>query len=141
MRIYFYVISLVLIGGCASIVSDSRYPVTISSEPSGAGITIRNDSGQTIYAGTTPTTVNLNAGAGYFKGENYTVIFKKDGYSAFTGSIKRKLDPWYFGNIFFGGFIGMLIVDPATGAMWKLENLHMYMIRLYSYLTGERRAS
>jgi hypothetical protein len=25
------------------------------------------------------------------------------------------------GNIVFGGLIGLLIVDPATGAMWKLE--------------------
>jgi len=27
---------------------------------------------------------------------------------------------WYWGNILFGGLIGMLIVDPITGAMYKL---------------------
>jgi hypothetical protein len=36
-----------------------------------------------------------------------------------------KLDGWYIGNIVFGGLIGMLIVDPATGAMWKIENEHI----------------
>ena len=29
------------------------------------------------------------------------------------------MDPWYAGNIVFGGIIGAL-VDPAAGAMWKL---------------------
>ena len=28
---------------------------------------------------------------------------------------------WYFGNLVFGGLIGMLIVDPLTGAMYNLE--------------------
>jgi hypothetical protein len=29
---------------------------------------------------------------------------------------------WYlFGNVVFGGLIGILIVDPATGAMWALD--------------------
>ena len=27
---------------------------------------------------------------------------------------------YYIGNIVFGGLIGLLIVDPATGAMYKL---------------------
>jgi hypothetical protein len=27
---------------------------------------------------------------------------------------------WYFGNLLFGGVIGMLIVDPLTGAMYNL---------------------
>jgi hypothetical protein len=28
---------------------------------------------------------------------------------------------WYFGNIIFGGLIGLLAVDPATGAMYTLK--------------------
>lgn len=35
--------------------------------------------------------------------------------------ITFKLDGWYFGNILIGGLLGMLIIDPATGAMWKIE--------------------
>jgi len=30
------------------------------------------------------------------------------------------LSGWYWGNILFGGLIGVLIVDPITGKMWKL---------------------
>lgn len=36
--------------------------------------------------------------------------------------LQANLNPWYFGNLLFGGFIGFLIVDPATGAMWKIED-------------------
>lgn len=34
-----------------------------------------------------------------------------------------RLNGWYFGNILIGRVIGMLIIDPATDAMWKLETL------------------
>ena len=31
------------------------------------------------------------------------------------------LNGWYIGNVVFGGLIGLLIVDPETGAMWRLD--------------------
>lgn len=31
------------------------------------------------------------------------------------------MNGWYFGNLLLGGVIGMLIVDPATGAMYRIE--------------------
>lgn len=34
--------------------------------------------------------------------------------------LSANLNGWYFGNILFGGPLGILIVDPASGAMWKL---------------------
>lgn len=119
-------LAVAAISGCASIVSKSDYPVSISSQPAGAEISIKNSAGVGVYAGTTPTTVNLKAGAGYFKGETYTVTFKKDEHIRHTAQIERGVDGWYIvGNLFFGGLIGYLIVDPATGAMWTLRNLHV----------------
>lgn len=109
--------------GCASIVSKSQYPVTFSSQPDQAGISIVDETGKVIYKGKTPTTVTLEAGAGFFRGKNYTVIFSKEDYPNHTAEIKRSVDGWYIlGNLIFGGLIGLLIVDPATGAMWTLEN-------------------
>lgn len=119
------VLTLALLVGCASIISKSNYPVTISSEPKGTDITIVNRSGEGVFSGATPTTVTLKAGAGFFRGEDYTVTFKKKGYATHTAQIQRGVDGWYiFGNFVLGGLIGWLIVDPATGAMWTLENLH-----------------
>ncbi len=31
------------------------------------------------------------------------------------------MNGWYIANIIFGGLIGLLIIDPATGAMYTLS--------------------
>lgn len=65
----------------------------------------------------------MKSGSGYFSSEKYVVTFKKDGYDDANYTIHGSLDGWYIGNILLGGLIGMLIVDPATGAMWKLPDV------------------
>lgn len=106
--------------GCASIVSDSSYPISLKSAPDTANFTITNRSGAVVHSGVTPSVVTLKANAGYFKGERYLITFKKEGFGEKTFTLTSSLDGWYWGNILFGGLIGMLIVDPATGAMYKL---------------------
>ncbi|WP_372881389.1 hypothetical protein [Psychromonas sp.] len=113
-------LSLVLLSGCSSIVSDSKYSVAIASSPSEANFTLKNRKGLTIHSGRTPTSISLNASSGFFKGETYTLVLNKEGYEEKTVEINSSVDGWYFGNILFGGLIGLLIVDPATGAMFKL---------------------
>src|SRR3990167_3236900 len=112
--------ALAILSGCASIVSDSQYPVSISSTPAGANFEVRNRAGQVIHSGITPGSVTLKSGAGYFKGETYTIAFRKEGFADQQTTLNSSLDGWYWGNIIFGGLIGMLAVDPATGAMYKL---------------------
>ncbi|WP_122543968.1 hypothetical protein [Pseudomonas viridiflava] len=107
--------------GCASIVSDSKYPVAVTSSPSGAAYEIFNEGGVSVRSGVTPDEVTLRAGAGYFDGEKYTVTYRKDGYTSSTQTLESGIDGWYWGNIVIGGLIGMLIVDPATGAMYTLS--------------------
>jgi hypothetical protein len=50
------------------------------------------------------------------------VKFQLNGYEEKTVPIHSTLNGWYFGNILIGGVIGLLIIDPATGAMWKIKN-------------------
>lgn len=114
------VISSALISGCASIVSDSNYPVRIDSLPKGASFVVKNRSGIEVANGVTPEVVNLKAGAGFFKSEQYTVQYTSTSGEEKTVTIQSTLDGWYFGNLLIGGLLGMLIIDPATGAMWKL---------------------
>ena len=132
------VISLILciaIGistGCASIVSKSEYPVSISSNPSGAVVTIKDKYGLDIHKATTPSTVGLSAGSGsYFGKAAYTFEFEKEGYLPAGASLSAGFDAWYIGNIVFGWWIGWFIVDPITGAMWKLNN------RVYANLSPD----
>jgi hypothetical protein len=112
---------IILGSSCASIVSKSKYPITINSRPSDAKITITDKKGVTVFSGLTPAMLKLDAGAGFFSKARYQVTFEKDGYASKTVPVNFKLDGWYFGNILFGGLIGLLIVDPATGAMYKID--------------------
>ena len=114
---------LLLVASCASIIGKSVYPVAITSKPDQADITIVDETGKTVFAGKTPTTVSLSTKAGYFQGKDYTVTFSKPGYAKQTAQIKRGVSGWYIaGNLVFGGLIGWLIVDPLTGAMWTLPD-------------------
>jgi hypothetical protein len=110
-----------LLSSCASIVSKSSYPISINSSPSEAKIIITDKKGIEVYAGNTPATLKLKAGSGFFGKAHYQVKFTKKGFATKTVPVNFKLDGWYFGNILVGGVIGMLIVDPATGAMYKLD--------------------
>jgi len=113
--------------GCASIVDKTTDSVNISSTPSGADIQIVNRAGSVVYDGQTPAdTPPLKKGAGWFKAQNYTVEFKKPGYETVKAEIEQGLSGWYLiGNVFIGGMIGWLVVDPITGAMWTLDDLHV----------------
>ena len=114
------IVAMAGLQGCASILGDSRYPVSVSSAPAGATFEITDKKGQVVHSGNTPSTVTLKSGNGYFSGQTYTLRFKKDGYPDKSVKLDSSLSGWYWGNIVFGGLIGMLIVDPATGAMYKL---------------------
>ena len=112
--------------GCATIMSKSEYLVNIQSAPKGASYVIKNRAGEEVWHGTTPDTVTLKAGAGYFKGERYQITFTlpKNGKNpavSKTVELDSKLDGWYLGgNLIFGGLLGYLVIDPLTGAMYKL---------------------
>lgn len=113
---------VLMTSGCASIVSKSSYPVTIRSEPQGASVLIKDKHGVAIHKGTTPFTVTLASGKGYFGPGDYTLDFELSGYQPHHTVMQAGVNPWYLGNIFIGGAIGFLIVDPLTGAMWKLAD-------------------
>ncbi len=121
-KIKFIAIASVLImTSCASIVSSSSWPISINSSPSEAKISIKDKKGIEIYSGNTPATLKLKSGAGFFSKARYQVTFEKTGYDKKVVPVEFKLNGWYFGNIIFGGPLGLLIIDPATGAMFKLE--------------------
>ena len=94
----------------------------IRTEPAGAAISITDKRGKEVFKGKTPTTVRLKTGAGYFSKAEYQVKLSSRGFEEKIIPINYKLNSWYFGNLVIGGIIGMLIVDPATGAMWKIQD-------------------
>lgn len=100
--------SLLTLTSCATIISGSKQKVNFTSTPSQATVYINE-----IEIGTTPIEKKLE------RKKNYDVMIKLDGYKTYETKISRKFNAWYIGNILFGGIIG-LVVDPITGAMYKL---------------------
>ena len=109
------------LNGCATIISGSTQSLTIKSIPDTATLSITNKSGEKIHSGQTPATVSLKRSAGFFKAENYIITLEKAGYQSKTVNVTGTVNGWYVANILFGGLIGLLIVDPATGAMYSLS--------------------
>ena len=54
------------------------------------------------------------------KREMYTITFTKNGYEPKVVHISAELEGWYIGNVLIGGWLGMLIIDPISGAMYKI---------------------
>lgn len=111
------------LSGCASIISGSTQDVVIHSTP-GANYVVTNSYGNQVAGGTVggdaSAQMNLIRAAGYFSPHSYKVKLSKPGYHPATVDIDSGLNGWYFANIVFGGVVGMVIVDPLTGAMYRL---------------------
>jgi hypothetical protein len=110
-------------GGCASIVNGGNRSISINTVPPGATASVRKSGGSIddiVTVQKTPCTVSLDPKKSYFAGQAYTLRLELPGYRATEVELTPKLSGWYFGNILFGGLIGMLAVDPATGSMWNI---------------------
>ena len=114
---------VILLSGCASIVGKTRYPVTISSTPPGAHYVIKKENGSVISQGTTPNIVILNSSFGFAEAARYVVDFQHHGVKQ-TLPLEAHLNYWYLANFISWGIPGLL-VDPITGAMWKLDDAAM----------------
>ena len=112
---------LLMSTSCASIFGHSNYNVSINSLPSEAQLKITNSKGVEVFSGYTPATVRLKSSEGFFRKATYTLTFSKPGYDSYQTQINSSIQPWYFGNILVGGFLGMIIIDPLTGAMWQID--------------------
>jgi hypothetical protein len=128
-----------LFTGCSSIVDGRAQHVKINSHPTGATFSIYDKEGKTVTNNITPANLVLSRRHGYFNGEDYKMIFEAPGYYPYEVHVKSTVDGWYFGNILFGGLIGLLIVDPATGAMYTLkpDTLDVHLVSNAVPLTPE----
>ena len=131
-----------LLTGCASILDGGPKTVRINSNPEGAKVTIYDRHGKEVSVNTTPAIVALDRG-GFYHWDWYRVDFEMAGYNPSEARIRPMLDPWYVGNIIFGGALGILIVDPATGDMWTIHprNLNCDLVPATQSSTSEQPKS
>ena len=115
-------LATIVLAGCATIMGKSAPETSnVRSTPDQASVVITDESGTKIFEGKTPTSLPLEKKKGFFSGKQYEVKILKEGYSEKIVTVDTKLGGWYAGNLLFGGVIGFLIIDPATGAMWTLN--------------------
>jgi hypothetical protein len=127
--------------GCATIVHSGPRSIPVASTPAGAKVSIYDRSDSLVMTNTTPFVASLDSKYGYFKGQTYRMVFEMPGYSSTEIKLDASLSGWYFGNLVFGGLIGMLIVDPLTGAMYNLtpEKIDQHLSPSQAQLVRERK--
>ena len=133
--------ALFLVIGCASIIHGGTQDVTVSSEPGAARVSVYDRYNHEIWTGTAPCTIPMDRGDGFLKKAHYRIEVAKEGYEPNSVYISSSLDAgWYLvGNFFIGGLVGWLIVDPASGAMWRLKpkEIHTHLDQRSAGLEGE----
>ena len=111
---YLLILSLLLVlNSCASITESKNQSMSVSTgEVTGAMCTLSNSKGS-YYVNSTPGSVMVRNAC-----DQLTVTCKKDGYvpaNPAAGSVQDKSKGMAWGNIIFGGIIG-IAVDRQTGA-------------------------
>ncbi len=100
--------AVVVVAGCATIIHGTTQDVGISSTPTGAVVAVDNKP-----LGNTPVIAHLS------RKEHHIVTLKLDGYEPGEMTLTRSVSGWVWGNIVFGGLIG-LAVDAISGGLYKL---------------------
>ena len=106
------VVTVAVIGvilGCATIMHGTSQGIGIQSRPTGAAVIIDN-----TEFGETPIVAKLS------RKKDHIIQVKLQGYEPFEATITRSTSGWVWGNIVFGGLIG-LAVDAITGGLYKLK--------------------
>lgn len=104
----FGISTLTSLTSCATVMHGTRQAVGIASNPSNASVWIDRN-----YAGNTPVIVEMS------RKDNHIVRIELDGYQPYEATFSRQLSGWVFGNIVFGGVIG-LAVDAISGGLYML---------------------
>lgn len=107
------------LGGCATIVSEKQYPVTIENAGGPTYYSVYNRKREVVQQGITPQQVTLDAKAAPFWPAKYQVVFAGNESMSQQQELRAGFDPWVGGNVLIGGGLGA-IVDGATGAMFRL---------------------
>ena len=102
------ILAAVLIAGCATIMHGTKQEVGVSSSPTNAKVTVDN-----MPLGNTPVIANLK------RGENHLVKIELEAYAPYETTLTTKVSGWVWGNIVFGGLIG-LAVDAISGGLYAL---------------------
>lgn len=105
----FIFIFVLMLTGCATIMTGTSKSINFSSNVPGAKVYI-ND----VYKGVTPMILDLETK------NSINVRIEAPGYHPFSTVLKREVSGWVWGNILTGGVIGFGI-DIFSGGMYVIN--------------------
>lgn len=97
------VFGMVTLSGCATIINGTNEKVEITTEPSGATVTVGDKTAKT------PTQFTLS------RKKDHVAVISMDGYHSARVLIEKQLNAMVAGNVLIGGVIGVGI-DAISGA-------------------------
>lgn len=101
--------AMLALTGCATIIhGGGGQDVGFSSSPTGAQVMVDGNA-----VGKTPVVSRLS------RGQNHIVRIELPGYAPYEATLTKQVSGWVWGNIAFGGLIG-LAVDAISGGLYNL---------------------
>lgn len=104
----FNLLMITTLTSCCTILHGTKQSVGISSNPSNATVWVDR-----AFVGNTPVVVEMS------RKDNHIVRIELEGYQPFEAVFSKKVSAWVFGNIVFGGLVG-LAVDAVSGGIYML---------------------
>ena len=102
------IVCVTALSACASLMHGTSQDIGISSSPTNASVTVDN-----MMKAQTPFVAKLS------RKDNHIIHIAADGYAPADLTLTRSTSGWVWGNIVFGGLIG-LAVDAMTGGLYNL---------------------
>lgn len=112
-KIALAILASVALSACSTIVEGTTQNVTVMTDPAGASCSLKNGNGVVAIVNPTPGSVQLGKSR-----EDIAVLCDKEGYQSTAGTLASSFEGMTFGNIIFGGIVGVAI-DASSGAMNK----------------------
>ena len=114
MSIKFILVVLLSFGflasGCATIIhGGTTQDVSVNSVPTAASVTVDGET-----KGKTPAMIDLK------RKNSHKITIAMEGYQPYEIATTKKVSGWVWGNILFGGLIG-LAVDAISGGLYNIE--------------------
>lgn len=112
MRAGSMAVTVVLAPGCATITTNSRQSLTVTTEPPGAVCKVTRGAATLGVVNPTPGKLDIEKGSG-----GISIACGKEGYLPASAEAAAQFQGMTFGNVLLGGLVGVA-VDAASGAMY-----------------------
>lgn len=117
-----FIVAVLCLSGCASIVSGTKTTVTITTNAPNATVKVRRTLDKSVVSsGKVPFTTKLRTTRNVMTPERYYVEVFDEKKKKRSITIETDFNPWFLGNFIFGWLPGFAI-DIITGSCYRFDN-------------------